>query len=317
MKDIFRCSINSKTAQTKFRFREMQYIALLIFLPICLLAQQEWAPIGAKWYQNTDFNDFDEQHHPLEGFYLIESTGDTIIDGLSYRIVGDYLMYQEGFEVYFLWKDSLRLLYDFDVQEGDTIKFEFLNCLDSIIKPTYKVIETSELYLNQQVLKKVKCQLLFTSDYGGPSEYEYIEKIGSTTKIVEESGDCVAIPEYSPEWLRCYADSTIEYKSDRFLSFGDNDCTFMGTLDKLDEKHKEEGIIIFPNPFHEGFTIKGKGSMEVVELFDLRGKLLYKQYQEKGLNKVVISPPPLTKGVYILAVEMKGGRKIFRKVIQR
>lgn len=73
----------------------------LLFLPLfCLIclsakAQAEFAPIGARWFQNAGIVNI-WNTHPLEDFYVIESEKDTLVDDLLHRKVGDHLFYQDG-----------------------------------------------------------------------------------------------------------------------------------------------------------------------------------------------------------------------------
>ena len=67
-------------------------LSLPLFCLLCLsaAAQAEFAPIGARWFQNVGINT-DSYIHPLQDFYVIESEKDTLVDGLLHRKVGDFL----------------------------------------------------------------------------------------------------------------------------------------------------------------------------------------------------------------------------------
>ena len=172
--------------------------ALLLVISFSLSSQIEFAPVGAKWIQNAGAtNQGSPFYHPLADYFVIESTGDTLVNGTTYRKVGEHLLYQDAEKIYYLWNDTLRLLYDFGVQVGDTVTFELLGCLSNWLAPAphrFVVNYVGQITVDQQLLKRINC--LSIEQHQLP-DYEYIEKIGYTTRVVEDKAGCVTFPEHT------------------------------------------------------------------------------------------------------------------------
>ena len=63
--------------------RFLSIITCFLFYLQVLMAQIEWAPIGAKWYYTTPYVSSDSVNHCT----IIESKKDTLINGKTCRIV--------------------------------------------------------------------------------------------------------------------------------------------------------------------------------------------------------------------------------------
>ena len=188
--------------------------------------------------------------HPLVGFRIQAYTGDTTINGLNMKKVGNHILYQEAYQIYYWSNNALRLIYDFDVSPGDTATFEMPVCGGGIISSQYVIEEVDSILINNHALKRIKSKSVEGSY---PFSYEYIERIGSIGKIVEEV--CIFIPEFVPPWLRCYEDNEISYQTDRFLSFGEEECNIVIKLSSILSLAEENKIKFFPNPAGERITI--------------------------------------------------------------
>lgn len=294
--------------------KKIYTILTLLLLSTFLYSQQEWAPIGAKWYQNTAFVGFDDLY-PLEDYTIIESTGDTLIDGLNFRKVGEYFTCQDGDKIYFLWTDTLRLLYDFGVEVGDTVTFDLLSCINTIVPMPYIVDDVTLVEINGQQLKKIHCStfMYYPSLATWPEQYDYIEKIGGRMPIENEaSGYCVPIAGYERPWTRCYIDESIDYKTDKFLSFGDFDCDYQQTT--ATEDVEIPIFKIFPNPISNGqFYLKNQNLPPNAEvyIYNPLGQFISK---EKWIKKKQIFSLPNT-GLFYVMILSEGKRVATRVVV--
>ena len=229
---------------------------LILSLPLlCLFclsatAQAEFAPIGARWFQNAFIENIGDAH-PLQDFYIIESEKDTLVDGLLHRKVGDYLFYQDSAKIYYRWQDSLRLIYDYGVAVGDTVRFEMLDGPDEIYENTFVVEEAAYVSAGEDSIKRIECRLIDGALYIQP--YVYLERMGSVRKIVEDLTYSVFIPGAVEEWLRCYQDDEVSYQTERFLLTAEEgeDCDYRMPNAAEDQAAGVE-VSVFPNPASGG-----------------------------------------------------------------
>ncbi|HHS95319.1 MAG TPA: T9SS type A sorting domain-containing protein, partial [Phaeodactylibacter sp.] len=284
-------------------------------------SQVEFAPIGAKWIQNAAADNLaSPDFHPLADYYILEATGDSIIANMTFRKVGDYLFLQEGAKIYYWWNDALRLIYDFDLEVGNTAVFEFLGCADEDdlpIEVTFTVEEVSQIMVDQMSLKKIKGTLTTSTGTTYPN-YTYIERIGSTLRLLEDKMDCFFIPEYSPDWLRCYTDEDISYQTEQFLSYNEEDCTFK-IIDTGIFSFDDGAIDIAPNPttdlLYISFSGKQKSTRLEIQLLDVHGRVLLRRHFRT--NGEAISLLDFPAGVYFVGLkDVDTGAAYMQKLVK-
>lgn len=90
--------------------------------------------------------------------------------------------------------------------------------------------------------------------------------------IIEDLPPCILINSYTSPWLRCYTDSEIDYKSPRFLSFGDLDCDYQPPT------HIQETNALTwsagPNPTSGVISVQTNETVVEMRLFNLTGQCL-------------------------------------------
>jgi hypothetical protein len=280
------------------------FTLLYLCLSLCftfLNAQDEFAPIGAKWYVNASIEEIWETD-PLQDFYTLESKSDTIINDTIHRVVGDHLFYQDGGQVYYRWQHSLRLIYDYDVAVGDTVTFEMASCTlepDSIELVTFRVDAVSTVEVQGVPLKRVQCQWI-EGAYGYEEDYIYLERIGSVRVMIENFTNCVLVTGAVEEWLRCYQDEDIDFKTQRFLNLDGEDCSYRN-LTSLDNEPNSSSITAYPNPFRETIKVEWPGTRSfVLSLYNSQGKLVQ---QLRGEGAAIINSQHLPDGLYWLSVQ--------------
>ncbi|MBN1117367.1 MAG: T9SS type A sorting domain-containing protein [Bacteroidales bacterium] len=254
---------------------------------------QEFAPIGAKWYMNVSVNNGINEP-ALKNYYIIESKKDTLINSLNFRLVGDYPMLQVEDEIYYYFKDTLRLIYKFDVELEDSVTFNMISCMGDIVNFDYVVTKIDSVVAREDTLKRITCQLSPLRDIN-PNPYVYIERIGSIRTLIEDLADCAWIPETTPEWLRCYQDNEVHFKTDRFLYYGDNDCDYVEPVSGI-QTNLNDNLTIFPNPTNGMFEIQSDIPIVFVEVFDITGKFLFKSAVS------TINLCDYDKGTYLLQI---------------
>lgn len=285
-------------------------IYLLLLCGNTIFSQQEWAPIGARWVQNIGI-DFDSipAPNPLLDYYVVECTGDSVINNLNFRKVGDYLMHQNGGKIYYWYGDSLNLVYDFEVEVGDTVNLNLLSCLGGVINLSVKVDSVGFIVVSGQMLKRVVTSSIPLDPFYWfypDGFYTYIEKIGRPDGvIIEDLPPCIFLSSYRAPWLRCYSDSEIDYKSPRFLSFGDFDCEYQPPTSVQEPNQLTWSVS--PNPTSGMISIQTNETVVEMRLFNPTGQCLLSTTlsQEKTLD---ISAFP--SGVYWLQALGKEGRSL-------
>lgn len=290
----------------------MKTLLLLLLLPMLTFAQT-WAPIGAKWY----FSKFYDFHRNLEEYTLIESIGDTIIDGILSRHLtitnnwacsntdSDVFIYQTiENEVYAKInnKFEFHMLYNFSAQIGDSWKFPIMFTPIYIDTLQYTVTNISTIKLNGHSKKILYCDLKFIL---GVFWYRIYK-----TQLIEGIGDI----HYMFPWqaqicdedyifgLRCYEDNEIGlYHFDN----NNKECDYTTETSKLDFNND---IIIFPNPFTNQLTFTLiDNDQTTVSLFDLLGQLVYKQTFS---NSTTINTDQFGSNIYLYV--LRGGKGILK-----
>lgn len=266
---------------------------LSIFWITNVSSQSEFAPIGAEWIMN-DWYCLDELEEPLESITKFQSEKDTTINNLNFRKVNTWLFHQDNYKVYYLWEDTLRLIYDFELAVGDTVKFDMLTCKSTISKITFEVTKVDSIEFRNENLKRIECNLV--EGYLPFDSYTYIERIGSTRKIVEDLADCLLVPGAVPEQLRCYHEQGSVYITDWFSQFGYSDCEILTNI----EEHLESNnsLNISPNPVHDYINIKSQTSdIKNANIYSTNGQFMGKH---KIQNHTSLDLKNLNSGSYFI-----------------
>lgn len=287
-------------------------IIFLILVPTVMFAQQDWPIIGAQWVQGQQGNAED----PNLFFDVIECTGETTVDGLNYRIVQDptlsapYLIHQDENKFYYLYDDTLRLVYDFGVAVGDTVEFELLRGnfpYGEIFKTRYIIDSLTQVNVDGVILDKVNCTIHYDDPSVGPfypQHYNYIERIGNTRRIIENRANEISTLASYPDFLRCYIDNEIEYHQG-FEFLGIDSC-FQDIINDVQEEIAGVQISVSPNPTTDYLNIYQyfseaevwqKGQYRIV---DSQGRVVEQFEVEQNDVTMVVPVWEWAKGVYFL-----------------
>lgn len=276
---------------------------VLPLLFISLLSQslaQNWAPVGARWHYSLHF------FGGLDTYKTITSTGDTIIQGKSCRIMVEQglfydtsgifkrYMYQSNDSVFYYngQASHFSLLYDFGAQTGDSI---FLDGYDFYVK----VIATDTMTINGQ-LRRVQYITGGNLLYGFWGET--IEGIGNTVFMFPQGDMFFDGP------IRCYEDSTGLYQ------FMDIPCdtTYIVSVDEIESP---VSCTIYPNPASSAISILFAGSGNEyyrVNVYSVPGKrVLSLEGLQSELKDIPVAE--LQNGLYFIEISRPGGPKAIRK----
>jgi hypothetical protein len=295
--------------------------ALLILSGNTLKAQQqhEFAPIGAEWYYTNTFTD------PLYSCEKYTSERDTLIDNYTCRVVvytnNQYkstaaIFRQEGGKIYYYFKDTFHLIYDYEATVGDTVTFafkwgEWLWEPDSLVPVKYIVKDIQVKQIDGADLKIFSTSIIpDTTWYGGfyisQVNYNYMEKMGHLNVFMEEIRTSTPLMNYTRN-LRCYTDTQISYTTDWWADYN-LPCNHYGV--GIKDANMQNEFLVYPNPFQDMLTIQ-TDNIAIVAVFDMQGRLLYSNkdrlYQTMDLSF-------LSDGMYILNITTRDNKVIHRKI---
>jgi hypothetical protein len=294
----------------KFLLFVISLLLAFSFQPTPLLAQQDFAPIGAEWYYSSSARG--AAPTGSEFFYLLAEK-DTSINSLSlrkikrtyYNFQGDtldvppYYVHQSGDTVslYDQDRDKLYRLLVFNATQGDTLLLDVPFPTGSIVDSTYRVVVDtieSESYGGVQLDKYVLEPL---GDYGWFVGF-YLEKVGGFEWFFPLG--LIIIPE-SDGPIRCYKDSDVD------INFSSRACDFR-ILNSLGGEFADR-FRLFPNPAADYLELQTDLRIDRMELMDAAGRILL---QTKDLRLDVSALP---KGMYFLKA-YAGEHSLIRKVMK-
>ncbi|OQX78253.1 MAG: hypothetical protein B6D64_07145 [Bacteroidetes bacterium 4484_276] len=183
---------------------------------------------------------------------IFKIEGDSIVDSISYNkiwisydslatMIFQGLLREESGIVYYIPPDlSEGILYDFNLEVGDTAKVKNKFCGDEEIPITVINIDTVEYF----GISRKRWQL---DSYGWPEEF-WIEGIGSLNgPLYTKYWYCIVCPVW--ELLCFHNNDTLEY-----IMPYETDC-YQNTVG-IEEITGEENVLIRPNPVKKGNSIE-------------------------------------------------------------
>ncbi len=258
---------------------------------------------------SVNFDVFPEPNY-LEDFFVIQSEYDTVSNGINLRRVGDYLFHQDNQEVYYMYNDTLRLIYDFGVEVGDTVHFDLLGYPSPRVVTTNFIVNAIEqVPFDTFNLKK------FTLSPEGVAEideYVYIERIGSTRVMVEDMLELFSVPGYHSAKTRCYIENNIVYQTDWYNDFGLDNCKATTSTDETDLSLQIE---VYPNPFVEKVIIRSAVTVDQIQIHSTDGLHMI-TVPMKG-SEIELDLSVISSGIYIISLFNREGTVVGRKKIIR
>lgn len=270
-------------------------LTLTISFFLTTLFAQNWAPVGSKWYYSNVSWGFPFSNNPR----VIESIGDTIINGKSCRTISGYCdcgfftiktyMYFENNKL-FLFNDTtnnFHVLYDFSAGIGETWTIVPPNPVDS-----FKVI-VDTVYSREINDVTYNIQYIYNLNHGDSWEFsgEVAEGIGNITYCFFPAY-ATCDPYTGP--LRCYDDTQI------IKYFGTIPCDTTIYSISINEYISNNLMQIYPNPANEYITIETSDitKEQTISIYNVQGQLLLQQPMQKAKSEMNISN--LAKGLYII-----------------
>ncbi len=284
-------------------------LIILIAISGTLYAQAEWAPIGAKWYFNKEHSTIlsGEESYQVK---IVESIKDTIVQNKTCRLIDNEITFEDHGKIFYLFKDTFRLIYDFTLNVGDTAYFEMINCRNAISVLSFKVDSINSVLFNTISLKRFVLRQIPEIPEDGitipESDYIYYEKFGSISRLIENRACEAYNPEWIFEWLRCYEDSDIDFHSDRFnqSEISDKECDFDDLSNATTNKLASHSIQLYPNPTQDYITIeypKPTQDQLSLEVLGMAGRVMTRIDLSKTKSRVDLSK--LSPGLYVFLIK--------------
>lgn len=284
----------------------MKTLLLTLLIPTITFGQT-WAPLGAKWtYTQPTVNP------NYTTYTTFESVADTVISGQSCKKITEvhhnspttadtfqHFMYSDSNRVYFQASGSWNLLYDFNVQQGDSFLVGHYN-------QWVKIVSVDTVTINGFSRKRFEYDApSFTSEFS----WIVIEGIGHMIDMFPTYDNQLFGP------LRCYQDNVVGlYKSEYYYgSTWNQDCDQIIT--GIDEPFDSKKVIVFPNPFADQVTFSlAINGQTIIFLYDFLGQQVL---QQAFTTTTTINTEKLADGIYFYELRNDKGAVKNGKVLKQ
>lgn len=298
----------------------MKKLILLSILVCCQWAAQAqvFAPEGSKWWicrrQQLVFPPYMQDVHHEVVIY----SGDTLINGLSYKKVGNQLRRVEGDTVFVFDGGQDYVLLNFSLEVGDTIRhLKDKTILYDQLGGSYMTFQVTEKGKIAVQNDSLRYQVLTAIHTDFPEWDFFPPPLGIAGAVLEKVGlgdflfeiTCPSCPP-SNKFLLKY-----EYLDNPDYYFPDPSTTSCGWLD-MEEKSIQSAVSVFPNPVSDVLHISNTHLSVSLNghLTDLQGRIIMNRIFIGPSNTLSISLENLVPSVYILHLMNSEGVFISKKV---
>jgi len=271
---------------------------------------QEIGVQGSTWY-------YTKAYHPVEyptwGVVKVVYERDTIIANDTAKVfnisekseisifqpVDTVLLFEKGMKVFYQWRNKLGLLYDFDVNIGDTVVYDLPFYAKDHVGDTTIRMKIDSIKIEDFGAKEFKTiyQSLLEDDMNYDVYFNKIsQRFGNWDYLLPQpllnSADFDLVI-----GIRCYEDFEYQYKSPTYALIPCD--TVIATHNQVNIDNSRT-ISIFPNPCSEYLFIDGISQNSLVEFFSMTGQKLLEIEISPNTNKTNISMLPA--GGYLMRV---------------
>jgi hypothetical protein len=292
------------------------------------LSAQLWFQADTEWHFN--WNSWSQQ-----GYETIQTAGDTLIEGqlcqkLERQLVTvdaifqyqdtsvvdlePYFMYESNDSVFVLQDDTFQLMYDFNLEPGDSLAIR-VDLLEESPCPNliYFVLDSVvTLITPYDILRMQYGRMISDIDpVNGPKKVQILEGVGMVEASYEGDPEVFKYGYLRPEFAyQCIVDG--QYWN--FCSFrqgeftynpGNEDCDFLPPPVSVEEILSEDLIRAYPNPARDVLHLEWPAdfTFRKINIYSSTGfhlKTLLSPQQEIPLSD-------LPKGMLVVMVEMEEG----------
>ena len=304
----------------------MKKVVLISFLIMFYVASfaQNWYPAGATWTFNWQELHTYSAHGYLK--YTVQDEVSVINDTVAKLITIDYNRYdgthlegeivfvhESNSRVYYWNGERFMLMYDFNLNTGDTLKTEiqYINLCDSV-SPVI-IDSVSSVNINGINLKVQYITYTPYSEEMGvnePRTERIVERVGSESNFIY-APNCVFGCSFEYTGLRCYNDDDISYRNewwDRFYHDVECDSVINANIQEVPNNI----FAIYPNPSSGKFNISTEGNEGRADIYDSLGRKVTSI--ENIIDGAEIDLSGHGKGIFMVVFYVDG-RSYEKKVI--
>ena len=276
----------------------------------------------SQWFNNSDtwyFNRQEQLDFQAHGYTKYTVAKDTVVASQTAKLIvvqtirynGDTLpfdsliVYESNNKVYRFNGNSYKLMYDFNLQAGDTLDVDInITSCDSVSP----IIVDSVTNVNISGNNLLRQFVSFKGYNSGETEtYSFVitEHIGYEGSFIF-APQCSESESFVNTSLRCFETTNFLYKSQWWqTNWTDEACDILINQSGI-EKLNKNSCEIYPNPAHNHVTINNIAKYNVVKIIDANGKIA-KQYTLQNTENITIDLSDLNKGIYFIL--MSGNTK--------
>ena len=291
--------------------RKIVLFSFLIMLSTASFAQN-WYPAGATWT-------FNWQEYTMHGYVKYSVGNDTVINDTAAKLINikqvrsigsesdlePLIVHESNSRVYHWTGERFKLMYDFNLNAGDTLKTEvlYINYCDSV-SPV--IIDSVSLVNINGIDLKVQ-YITYT-----PYNWEYfvearseriVERIGSEMNFIY-TPKCDFGDYFHYYGLRCYNDDDVSYRNEWWDYWHHNvECDSVINADV--QEVTDNKFTVYPNPADDFVTISDDGQYGgdfCAELYNSLGEKLYITTAECSATFNMENYPA---GLYVIKVYKK------------
>lgn len=229
---------------------------------------------------------------PCSWYYYYYSVGDSVtIDSTTYFPFGDSLLVREDSQRVFVHRDTGEyILYDFNLQVGDSFRVEVYNGPMWVDSFSFKILESIDTVEIGGIQRK---RFMF-----GPDEW-------NAEIWVEGIGDINRGPMY--RFLYPFFETSVDlncYRYDSEEVYGE--CYPIG----IDEPDMQPEVSLFPTTSHEYIHIQSNVQISQIKIFNMHGELVSIENQN---DKVDVST--LLAGMYFTRITTENDLEVVLRFI--
>ena len=306
----------------------MKKLILLSILVCCQWAAQAqvFAPEGSKWWYCES-----ENLWPAPGYINVHSEiisywGDTLINGLSYKKIGNQLTREAGDTIFVFNNGQDYVLHNFSLSVGDTIQFFkdktlVYDWLSGGSFMTFQVTEKGKMTVQADSLRYYMIQGI-NSDLEGWEDAQapffdflIVEKIGIASIYQHRVLPQIYCPTCSPSNLFLLK---YEYSGNPDYYFPDPSTTSCGWLD-VEEQSIQSAVSVYPNPVSDVLNLVSSYSEMTYTgyLSDIYGRKVMEIRPAPHSGTAILPMEHLPSGIYVLNLTDSKGNNHSEKIIKK
>jgi hypothetical protein len=302
------------------------FFTVILAASVCTAWGQAFAPLNAKWH----YANFCQMPPWLGGcgYFTVEAVRDTMVNGLMATVIeqrnmgvltpqSEVIIREDDNRVYFFESGQFKLLYDFNLEVGDTLTFSVphnsqlydFTCgggPDTSRAAQVVVVSTAMTEIDGQLLKTLHTSTIYQdSEYMTWELGSITERIGSSSGLFGYS-DLQCLGGFAGHF-RCYDDHLISYNA------SSEACDFVMGQSELTDR---SSIFIHPNPAYSVIRLNSPAEEIVAfRVSTICGQtLLERRIMPSATIEVDLGH--LSQGVYVVETYGMSGSTAREKVIK-